>query len=90
MFKPDLTYEKADLLASLIEEEDWSASLGETLYQIARRVERADIFLRSGRTLVDTILTKSPMPCGSHTGRQKSGAVTFEPSVEAAKAGGAS
>jgi phosphate:Na+ symporter len=28
------------LVASLIEEEDFSASLGETLYQIARRVER--------------------------------------------------
>jgi phosphate:Na+ symporter len=57
MFKPDLTYEKADLLASLIEEEDWSASLGETLYQIARRVERQH-FSPSGRALVDTILTE--------------------------------
>ena len=40
MFKPDMPHAQADLLASLIEEEDWTASLGETLYQIARRVER--------------------------------------------------
>jgi phosphate:Na+ symporter len=55
MFKPDLPYEKADLLASLIEEEDWSASLGETLYQIARRVEREN-FSPTGRALVDAML----------------------------------
>ncbi|MPZ40522.1 MAG: Na/Pi cotransporter family protein [Rhizobiales bacterium] len=40
MFKPDMSHAQADLLASLIEEEDWTASLGETLYQVARRVER--------------------------------------------------
>jgi phosphate:Na+ symporter len=39
-FRPDLSAKQADLVASLIEEEDFSASLGETLYQIARRVER--------------------------------------------------
>ena len=37
---PDMPYAEADLVASLIEEEDFTASLGETLYQIARRVER--------------------------------------------------
>ncbi len=40
MFKADMPHAQADLLASMIEEEDWTASLGETLYQIARRVER--------------------------------------------------
>jgi phosphate:Na+ symporter len=39
-FKPGMSPAQADLVASLIEEEDFSASLGETLYQIARRVER--------------------------------------------------
>jgi phosphate:Na+ symporter len=39
-FTSELTPQQADLVASLIEEEDFSASLGETLYQIARRVER--------------------------------------------------
>ena len=55
MFQPNLSYEKADLLASLIEEEDWTASLGETLYQIARRVER-ETFSPAGRVLVDAML----------------------------------
>ena len=31
MFKPDMPHAQADLLASLIEEEDFTASLGETL-----------------------------------------------------------
>jgi phosphate:Na+ symporter len=39
-FRPKLSPKQADLVASLIEEEDFSSSLGETLYQIARRVER--------------------------------------------------
>jgi phosphate:Na+ symporter len=39
-FKPGMAHGQADLVASLIEEEDFSASLGESLYQIARRVER--------------------------------------------------
>lgn len=39
-FKPGMSHGQADLVASLIEEEDFSASLGETLYQIARRIER--------------------------------------------------
>jgi phosphate:Na+ symporter len=55
MFQPNLPYEKADLLASLIEEEDWTASLGETLYQMARRVEREN-FSSPGRALVDAML----------------------------------
>ena len=46
---------QADLLASLIEEEDWTASLGETLYQIARRVKR-QTFSEPGRALVNETL----------------------------------
>lgn len=55
MFKPDMPYATADLVASLIEEEDQTASLGETLYQIARRIERQP-FGEVGRGLVDTLV----------------------------------
>jgi len=55
MFDPAMPYAKADLLASLIEEEDFTASLGETLYQIARRVERQP-FSNIGRELVNETL----------------------------------
>jgi phosphate:Na+ symporter len=40
MFKTNMPHAEADLLASLIEEEDFTASLGETLFQVARRMER--------------------------------------------------
>jgi phosphate:Na+ symporter len=55
MFKPRMPYSQVDLLASLIEEEDFSASLGETLYQVARRVERQP-FSKAGRELIDAIV----------------------------------
>ena len=55
MFQPDMSRDRADLLASLIEEEDWTGSLGETLYQIARRVERQP-FSDVGRELVNATL----------------------------------
>ena len=55
MFKPDMPHDQADLLASLIEEEDFTASLGETLYQVARRVER-QTFSPVGHELVDATL----------------------------------
>lgn len=51
MFKPNMPHSEADLLASLIEEEDFTASLGETLFQFARRVERRT-FSPVGRELV--------------------------------------
>jgi len=52
MFKPNLPERDADMLASLIEEEDFSASLGETLFQVARRIERWT-FGAETRALVD-------------------------------------
>ena len=55
MFDPNMPFRQADLVASLIEEEDWTASLGETLYQVARRVERQS-FGEPGRELVDATL----------------------------------
>lgn len=51
-FDANLSYGKADLVASLIEEEDYTASLGEALYQVARRVER-QTFGAAGRELVN-------------------------------------
>lgn len=55
MFTPEMPYARADLVASLIEEEDFTASLGETLYQIARRIERQP-FGQPGRQVVDSIV----------------------------------
>ena len=55
MFKPAMPHGDADLLASLIEEEDFTASLGETLSQVARRVERQQYSV-VGRPLVDATL----------------------------------
>ena len=55
MLQPGMTHDKADLLASLIEEEDWTASLGETLYQVARRVER-QTFSPAGLELVNSTI----------------------------------
>ena len=55
MLKPDMPRDKAELLASLVEEEDWTASLGETLYQIGRRVERQP-FSAAGRELINATL----------------------------------
>ena len=44
-----------ELVASLIEEQDFTACLGETLFQVARRVER-EPFSPRGREFVDTVL----------------------------------
>jgi phosphate:Na+ symporter len=55
MLKSDVTPHQADLLASLVEEEDWTASLGETLFQIARRAER-EKFGPQGQELLNAIL----------------------------------
>lgn len=56
MLTPDQTPAKADLLASLIEEEDFSASLGEALYQISRRVQRQQPFSPPAQELVTAVL----------------------------------
>jgi phosphate:Na+ symporter len=42
LFRPDLSPRQTDLLASLIEEADFAASLGEVLFQLARRIESDD------------------------------------------------
>ena len=55
LFAPNLPYAHADLVASLIEEEDFTASLGESLYQVARRVERHP-FSAPGKELVNGVI----------------------------------
>jgi phosphate:Na+ symporter len=57
LFTPGMAYDRADLVASLIEEADFTASLGETLHQAARRVGR-ERFSEPGRTLVDEVLDR--------------------------------
>lgn len=55
LFVPGMPYPQADLVASLIEEADYAASIGDTLHQIARRVEREE-FTPEPRALVDAVL----------------------------------
>ncbi|MFJ4143040.1 Na/Pi cotransporter family protein [Pseudomonas sp. NPDC089734] len=55
MFKNDLSAHQTRLLASLIEEQDFSASLTETLSQITRRIER-QLFSGNGQAIVTSIL----------------------------------
>jgi phosphate:Na+ symporter len=68
MLDGDLPYARADLVASMIEEADFSASLGEALYQTARRVERME-FSPQGRELVNAIvdqISAAMKPITSH------------------------
>ncbi len=55
LFQPGQSEKSADLLASLIEEADFSASLGETLHQITRRIER-DEFGAEGQAILNRML----------------------------------
>lgn len=55
MFKNDLSARQTKLLASLIEEQDFNASLTETLSQITRRIER-QLFSANGQAIVSEIL----------------------------------
>ena len=66
-FRTELTPKQTDLVASLIEEEDFSASLGETLYQIARRVERQP-FTPAGLEIMQAILDVVDRGIAKHLG----------------------
>jgi phosphate:Na+ symporter len=57
MEKPQLSASQADLLASLIEEEDFTASLSESLYQVTRRVLRQK-YTGSAQLLVSEVLDR--------------------------------
>jgi phosphate:Na+ symporter len=55
LFAGTLPLGKADLVASIIEEEDFSDSLGDTLYQLARRIRR-ESFSPAATAIVNEML----------------------------------
>lgn len=57
LMKEDLPYEQLDLIASLIEEADFTAALTEQMHQVARRVKR-EKFSSQAQAIVDAALDK--------------------------------
>lgn len=57
LFREDMPYDQQDLVASLIEEADFTASLAEALHQVARRVKR-EKFGAQARSVVDAAMNK--------------------------------
>ncbi|MFA7596451.1 MAG: Na/Pi symporter [Novosphingobium sp.] len=57
LFHEDMPREQLDLVASLIEEVDFTGSLSETLHQIARRVKRSE-FSDPSRAFIDEALDR--------------------------------
>ncbi|MFI0845781.1 Na/Pi cotransporter family protein [Mesorhizobium sp. IMUNJ 23232] len=57
LMKEDLPYEQLDLIASLIEEADFTAALAESMHQVARRVKR-EKFGSQAQAIVDEALNK--------------------------------
>jgi phosphate:Na+ symporter len=57
MLTPELPHPRADLIASLLEEADFAAALGDTLHQVTRRVERVP-FSTDARAVVDAMLDR--------------------------------
>ncbi len=55
LFKDDMPYEQLDLVASLIEEADFTASLSESLHQVARRMKR-ETFGTEAREVADAAI----------------------------------
>lgn len=57
LMKEDLPYEQLDLIASLIEEADFTAALTESMHQVARRVKR-EKFSGPAQAIVEVALNK--------------------------------
>jgi phosphate:Na+ symporter len=57
LLRHELPYDQLDMVASLIEEADFSAALAESLHQIARRVKR-ETFSAEGQGVVDAVLAR--------------------------------
>lgn len=57
LMKEDLPYEQLDLIASLIEEADFTAALTESMHQVARRVKR-ESFGPHAQAVVDAALAR--------------------------------
>lgn len=71
LFRDDMPLDQLDMVASMIEEADFTASLAESLHQVARRVKReefsspARVIVEAGLTRLDTALNKilhDPIP----------------------------
>lgn len=57
LFQPGLLFAQADLVASIVEETDFAASVAETLAQVARRIQREE-FSPEARHIVDAALDR--------------------------------
>jgi phosphate:Na+ symporter len=57
LFRDDMPHEQLDLVASLIEEADFTASLSDALHQVARRVKR-ETFGPASRAIIDEALNR--------------------------------
>jgi phosphate:Na+ symporter len=57
LFQDGMSRDQLDLVGSMIEEVDFTSSLSETLYQIARRVKRME-FSESSRRVIDAALER--------------------------------
>jgi phosphate:Na+ symporter len=57
LFRDDMPLDQLDLVASMIEEADFTASLAESLHQVARRVKREE-FSSQARIIVEAGLTR--------------------------------
>ncbi|WP_411036363.1 Na/Pi cotransporter family protein [Shinella sp. BYT-45] len=64
LMKEDLPYEQLDLIASLIEEADFTAALTEQMHQVARRVKR-EKFSSQAQAIVDLALDKLDASLGA-------------------------
>jgi phosphate:Na+ symporter len=56
LFKDSMPYDQQDLVASLIEEADFSASLAETLNQVARRVKREKFTVEAEKVVTAALI----------------------------------
>ena len=71
LFREDMPLDQLDLVGSLIEEADFTASLAESLHQVARRVKREDfssqarIIVEGGLARLDAAMNRIlPLPAG--------------------------
>jgi phosphate:Na+ symporter len=55
LFRKDMPHEQMDLVASLIEEADFTASLAESLHQVARRVRREEFGAKAQEIINDSL-----------------------------------
>jgi len=82
LFRPDLSHQQNDLLASLIEEADFTASLGEVLFQLARRIERDDFSAPGHAILHRTISELREAMAGLMSGTPVAGTAVQDDAAE--------